>query len=180
MASNLIHGREGALYLSTASGSTAIGTELGYTNSWSVSMTRDLSEVTPLNNNSKEYVEGLVSGTVSAEGSIRVSDATLRKIYSRFAKTLTSTMSTSPMADSQAAAIVDGNMYLHMIVKPIDTGTTSDDRKGAKFVAPILSNGFSAEASGADIESWSYEGTINGDLLYIESTSTNFLPKKIY
>ena len=177
MASNLIHGREGALYLSTVSGSTSYGTEIGYTNSWSISMSRDISEVTPLNQNSKEYVEGLVSGTVSAEGSIRILDTTLEKIFNRFSKIL----DTGDSGDTDAAEIADGTMYLHLILKPIDTGGTSDDIKGAKFVAPLLSNGFSVEASGGDIESWSYDGTINGDLLYSVSTDTGRgFPKKSY
>lgn len=177
MASNLIHGREGALYLSTASGSTSLGNEIGYTNSWSVSMTRDLSEVTPLNNASKEYVEGLVSGTVSAEGSIRVGDSVLKQIYARFAKVRETT---DTGGDTEAAAIVSGNMYLHLIVKPIDTGGDTSNEAGAKFVVPILSNGFSADEAGSDIASWSYEGTINGDLLYVESTDTNIMPSKVY
>lgn len=164
MASNIIHGREGALYLSST-GADTLGNEIGYTNSWNVSMTRDLAEVTPLNNNSYEYVEGLISGTVSAEGSFRVGDTEgLELIINRFAE----------MTDSSTdvTAIQDGDLYLHLIVKPIDTAGDTDNAKGAKFVAPILSNGFTADAAGTDIISWSYEGTINGDLTYYRSSDT--------
>jgi len=171
MASNIIHGREGALYLSTA-GST-LGTELGYTNSWNVSMTRDLAEVTPLNNNSYEYVEGLISGTVSAEGSFRVGDtAGLNRIINRFAN----------IEDSSTAvsAVASGDIYLHMVVKPIDTAGDTDNIIGAKLIAPLLSNGFTVDASGADIIGWSYEGTVNGDLTYYASSDTLELPVKVY
>ena len=172
MASSIIHGREGALYLSTA-GTSDLGNEVGYTNSWNVSMSRDLAEVTPLNSNSYEYVEGLISGTVSAEGSFRVGDtAGLNNIINRFAQ----------MQDSSTAvtAIRDGDLYMHLIVKPIDTAGDTSNVRGAKFIAPILSNGFSVDASGTDIISWSYEGTVNGDLTYYSSTDTAELPKKIY
>ena len=171
MASSIIHGREGALYLSTA-GTTDLGNELGYTNSWNVSMTRDLAEVTPLNSNSYEYVEGLISGTVSAEGSFRVGDTgALNKIINRFAN----------MTDSSTAGtpIQDGDIYLHLIVKPIDTAGDTDNVKGAKLIAPILSNGFTVDASGTDIIGWSYEGTVNGDLTYYASSDTGKLPVKV-
>ena len=110
-ASSLIHGREGALYISTSSGDTAYGHEIGYTNSWTLSMSRDISEVTPLNNNSKEYVEGLIGGTVSAEGSFRVSDSYLDVLIGRFAEIRDSG---DTGGSSEAAAITDGTFYLHL------------------------------------------------------------------
>ena len=174
MAGNIIHGREGALYITTSTGgATEKGKEIGYTNSWSVNMSRDLSEVSPLNVNSKEYVEGLVSGSISAEGSFRVKDTDgLDKIINRFASIKDSS--------TTVIAIKDGNIYMHLIVKPIDTAADTDNIKGAKFVAPILSNGFTVNVSGADISGWTYEGTINGDLNYYRSSDSDVLPKKVY
>ena len=61
----------------------------------------------------------------------------------------------------------------------IDTGGSSDNVNGMKMVIPILSAGMSINVSGADIVGWSYDGTQNGDALYVESTSTAAgLPKK--
>lgn len=178
MAGDVIHGRQGVLYLSTSSGSTSYGTEVGYTQSWSLSMSRDLAEVTKLNQNSKEYKEGLVSGTVTAQGSLQTGNAQYKKIVSRFAKVLDSA---DTAGDSQADAIADGTMYLHLVTKPIDTGATGDEIKGQKFIAPILSNGLSADVNAGGLETWSYDGTINGDLLYRESTSSeDGFPKKAY
>jgi len=172
MASNLVHGREGALYLSTASGDTAYGSEIGYTNSWSLSMSRDIAEVTPLNSNSKEYVEGLVSGTVSAEGGFRIEDTHFEKIINRFCGVQGAT-------DTSATDITDGTLYFHLFAKLIDTAASSDNITGAKYVVPVLSNGFTANANGGEIENWSFEGTVNGDVLYIASTdSADGIPKK--
>lgn len=177
MAGNVIHGRQGVLYLSTDSGSTSYGTEVGYTQSWSLSMSRDLAEVTKLNQNSMEYVEGLVSGTVSAQGSLQTGNSQYKTLVGRFARILDS----DDTGDTDAAAITDGTMYLHLISKPIDTGADSDEIKGQKFIAPILSNGLSVEVSGGGLETWSYDGTINGDLYFRESTdSDDGFPKKAY
>lgn len=174
MASNLIHGREGALYLSTSSGDTAYGSEIAYTNTWSLSMSRDIAEVTPLNSNSKEYIEGLVSGTVSAEGGFRVSDTHFEKLINRFCDVQTATDTTGTPED-----ITDGVMYFHLFARLIDTAASSDEIPGAKYVVPVLSNGFTANANGGEIENWSYEGTVSGDVVYIVSTSTaDGIPKK--
>lgn len=178
MAGNPIHGRQGALYLSTSSGSTSYGTEVGYTQSWSFSQSRDLAEVTKLNQNSMEYVEGLVSGTVSAQGTLQTGNAQFKKLVGRFARVL-DTADTA--GDSQADAITDGTMWLHLISKPIDTGASSDEVKGQKFIVPILSNGLSVDVAGGSLASWSYDGTANGDVYYRESTdSGDGFPKKAY
>jgi len=178
MPSNVIHGREGVLLFSTSSGSTdSVGVELGYTESWSLSQDRDLAEVSKINTNSKEYVEGLVGGTVSMAGSFRSNDTGgLHKLIGRFAKIRTS----DDTGDSDAAAIQDGDLYARLVVKPIDTGASSDDVAGAAFTMAILSNGFSVDVSAGDFSGWSYEGTINGDVLYFESQDTLVLPKKAY
>jgi hypothetical protein len=178
MPSNVIHGREGVLLFSTSSGSTdSMGTELGYTESWSVSMTRDLAEVTKINTNSKEYVEGLVGGTISASGSFRTNDTGgLYSLIGRFAKIRTS----GDTGDSDAAAIQDGDIYARLVVKPIDTAASSDEVAGGAFTVKLLSNGFGVDVSGGDLSGWTYEGTMNGDLLYFESQDTDVLPKKAY
>jgi len=177
MAGSPTHGREGVLYLSTSAGSTALGTELGWTNSWTWSPSKDQTEISPLNATSKYYVEGLVSGTVSAEGSLISGSGGQRTLIGRFAKVLNDTGDTA--GSSEALAITDGNFYLHLIAKPIDTASSSDERRGQKFVVPVLASGFSVNASGGDIVGWSYDGQQNGDVLYVESSSTaQGLPKK--
>ena len=176
MPSNVIHGREGVLLFGTSSGSTGgLGTEIGYTESWSLSMTRDLAEVTKLNSNSKEYVEGLVGGTASMAGSFRVSDTGgLYTLINRFAKVRES----DDTGDSDAADIQDGDIYARLVVKTIDTGASSDEIKGGAFTVKLLSNGFGVDVSAGDLAGWTYEGTMNGDLTYFESTDTAVLPKK--
>jgi hypothetical protein len=169
MGASPTHGREGVLYLSTSSGSTEFGTEVGYSNEWSWSPSKDQAEISRLNQNSKEFVEGLVSGSLSATGSLIPGNAPVRKIISRFAKVSTGD---TGGADTTANAITDGTFYFHGIMKPIDTGGTSDDIRGMKMVIPILASGMSINVSGADIVGWTYDGTQNGDALYIESTSS--------
>ncbi len=179
MAGSPTHGREGVLYAGTDSNSTGLGTEIGWTNSWSWSPSKDQTEINALNQNSKYYVEGLVGGSVSAEGSLISGSAQQRTLISRFAKVLNDTGDTA--GDTEADAITDGELYLHLVAKPIDTAGDSDDVRGQKLVVPILASGMSIEASGGDIVSWSYDGTQNGDVLYIESTSTaHGIPKKVY
>lgn len=171
MAGNPTHGREGVLYISTSTGSTAYGTELGFTNSWSWAPSKDNTEINAINQTSKYYIEGLVSGSVSAEGSLLTGSAAVQKLIGRFAKTLIDTGDTS-ITDTDAASIADGNLYLHLIAKPIDTDGSSDDIRGQKFVVPVLASGLGIDVSGGDVVGWSYEGTQNGDVLYVESTST--------
>jgi len=170
------HGREGVLYLSTSTGSTAYGTEVGYANEWSWSPSKDQAEITRLNQNSKEFIEGMVSGALSASGSLIPGNAQVRKLIGRFAKVSTDD---TGGADTTALAITDGTFYFHGVMKPIDTGKSSDDIHGMKMVIPILASGMSINVSGGDIVGWSYDGTQNGDAVYIESTSTAAgLPKK--
>ena len=179
MAGSPTHGREGILYAGDDANSTGLGTEIGWTNDWSWSPSKDQTEITALNQNSKYYVEGLVGGSVSASGSLISGSVQQRTLISRFAKVLNDTGDTA--SDTEADAITDGDLNLHLVAKPIDTGGTSDDIRGQKLIVPILASGMSIEASGGDIVSWSYDGTQNGDVLYIESTSTSHgIPKKVY
>jgi len=173
MAGSPTHGREGVMYLSTSTGSTAMGTEVAWTNDWTWTPSKDQVEITPLNNNSKYYVEGLVSGTVSASGSLIPGSTVQGKMINRFARF-------DDGSTTAISEITDGNFYLHLVAKPIDTAATSDDVKGQKFIVPILASGMSITASGSDIVGWSYDGTQNGDVLYIQSTDTgDGIPKKI-
>jgi hypothetical protein len=177
MAGNPTHGREGVLYLSTTSGSTELGTEIGWTNSWSWTPSKDQTEINALNQTSKYYVEGLIAGAVSAEGSLVSGSEQQRLLIGKFARVINDT-GDSP-TDTEALAPTDGNLYLHLVAKPIDTAGSSDDAKGQKIVVPVLASGFSVEASGGDIVGWSYDGTQNGDATYIESTSTAYgIPTK--
>lgn len=180
MAGNPTHGREGVLYNGTDTNSTGTGTEIGWTNSWSWSPSKDMTEITAINQTSKYYVEGLVGGTLSAEGSLITGDSAhpQKTLIGRFAKTLYDTGDT--VSDTDASAVEDGDLYLHCILKPIDTGGSSEDVRGQKLIVPVLASGMSLDVSGGDIVGWSYEGTQDGDALYIESTSTSYgIPKKI-
>ena len=163
------HGREGILSLSTNTGSTSFGTEVGYSNEWSWTPSKDQVEINKLNTNSKEFLEGLVSGAASASGSLIPGNAQLRTMISRFAKV---SMDDTGGADSVADAITDGTFYFHGILKPIDTAKTSDDINGMKFVIPILASGMGFPVSGADVVGWSFDGVQNGDVVYVESTDT--------
>lgn len=170
------HGREGVLYLSTSSGSTEFGTEVGYSNDWAWTPSKDQVEINRLNQNSKEFLEGLVGGTLTASGSIITGNAPLRKMIGRFAKVSTSD---TGGADTTATAITDGKFWFHGIMKPIDTGKTSDDIIGQKLVIPILAGGMGFNVSGGDVVGWSFDGVQNGDVLYVESTSTlSGIPQK--
>jgi hypothetical protein len=172
-----IHGREGVLNLSTGSGSTNYGTEIAYTNSFTWTPSKDNAEITPLNSNSKIFVEGLVSGALTMEGSLIAGQAQQAILISRFAKTLINDTD----YDTAAVAITDGNMYFHGILKPIDTKGTSDDIGGQKIVVPILASGLTLGDAGADIVGFSYNGVQNGDATYVYSTDTAAgLPKKLY
>ena len=174
------HGREGVLYLSTSTGATAYGTEVGYSDDWTWTPSKDQVEINRLNHKSKEFLEGLVSGSASASGSVIPGNAQVRTMINRFARVLSDTGDTAS-ADTAYTAITEGTFYFHGILKPIDTGRTDDDIRGMKIVVPLLSAGMSFGAAGGDIEKWSYEGTQNGDATYVESTSTAYgIPKRSY
>jgi hypothetical protein len=118
----------------------------------------------------------MVGGSLAASGSLIPGNAQVRSMISRFAKV---SMDDTGGGDSLAAAITDGTFYFHGVMKPIDTGGSSDNINGMKMVIPILASGMSINVSGADIVGWSYDGTQNGDAMYVESTSTAAgLPKK--
>jgi hypothetical protein len=181
MSGNVLHGREGILYLSTSTGYSTPGTEVGYVNEFTVNTERDMTEISKINASAKEYVEGLVSGTLSASGSLRLGDSGgVGVLMKRFYKTLYTTDSTaSTDLDGDANSIAEGNLYFHGILSAIDTAATSDNVKGSKVFAAMLSNGFDLEVSGGDLEGWTYNGTLNGDVYYIESTDTaHGIPKK--
>ena len=163
------HGREGVLYHSTSSGSTEFGTEVGYSNEWSWTPAKDQVEINRLNQNSKEFLEGLVGGAFTASGSVVTGNAPLRKMINRFAKV--STQDTGG-ADTTATAITDGTFWFHGIMKPIDTAATSDNIIGQKLVIPILAGGMGFNVSGGDVVGWSFDGVQNGDVLYVESTDS--------
>lgn len=174
MASGVIHGREGILYLSTSTGSTSYGDELGYVDEFSVEMERDLSEVTKINTESREYIEGLIGGSLSASGHLRIGDSILHKLMNRFAE-----LEIDDTDTTSRQTIKSGNLYFHGILRDIDTAKTSDAARGAKVVATLLSGNFSYTVGSGDVEGWSYGGNVNGDLLYVESTSTGRgIPKK--
>jgi hypothetical protein len=164
---NEIHGREGILYLSTSTGTTALSAEVGAVDAWSVSMTRDINELTHINQDAKSYIEGLIGGSLTANGSLRPGDTVIHKLYNRFFVNEVDTDSGG--WETQQS----GNLYFHLILKPVDTAAASTaDYKGAKLVAAGLSGGLSFDVSGGDVESWSYDGTVNGDVYYVESTDT--------
>lgn len=166
MASNVVHGRQSIAYLSTSSGATSIGKELGYVEDLTMDVSREVNEISKINANSKEYLEGLISGTVSANGHFRVGDTIVQLIMNRFAVMEIDTTTTG------RDGIKDGDLFIHAVVQPIDTNKTSDNMRGAKYVIPVLSNGFSVNMNAGSPVGWTYNGTQNGDLLYIESTST--------
>ncbi len=173
------HGREGVLYLSSSTGSTATGTEVGYSNEWTWTPSKDQVEINRLNQNSKEFLEGLVGGTLSAGGSVVSGNAQLRTMINRFARVYNDTGDTLASADTSYTAITDGTFYFHGIMKPIDTAGSSDNVRGQKLVIPILSGGMGFNVSGGDVVGWSFDGVQNGDVLYVESTSTaEGIPKK--
>ena len=146
MAGSPTHGREGVLYLSTSANSTGLGTEVGWTNDWTWTPSKDQTEISPLNATSKYYVEGLVSGTVSASGSLISGSAMQRTLIGGVAQVLYDSVGSTAI-DTTPAAITDGTLYLHLIAKPIDTGGTSADILGQKFVIPVLASGFPASRS---------------------------------
>ena len=181
MPSNVIHGREGILSITTSTSYASAGTEIGYVNEFTLNTERDLTEISRINASAKEYVEGLISGTLSASGSFRAGDSGgVGTLMQRFFKTYyTTDTAASTDIDADATAIKDGNIYFHGVMTPIDTAGSSDNVKGSKVFAAMLSNGFDLEVSGEDIEGWTYNGTLNGDVYYIESTSTEHgIPKK--
>jgi hypothetical protein len=172
MPSGVVHGRVAALYKSSDSASTNLGSEWGYTQSYTVNLERELDEITKINQNSKEYLEGLITGTLDASGFFRSGDSigihTAVKHFTKF----NDSNDSSDTGDTGFAAAEDGDMYLHAILKPIDTGSTGDEAKGAKLVMKLLPSNMSFEVSGDGVETWSYNGQVNGDILYAESTAT--------
>lgn len=167
MASNALAGREAVLYFSTSTGSTNEGDELAYASAWSVDQSRNLIEVTKINSNSVEYVEGLISGTVSVSGIARIGDTISHKLFNRFMK-----LELDDTSDTSRDAIADGNLYFHGIVRAIDTDKTSDDMRGAKVYGPALSNSFTYDVTADGLITWDWGGTFNGDAIYVESSST--------
>lgn len=171
MASDLLHGREGVLMVSTDSESTGgdSGDIVGYVNSWGLDPTKDLPEITSINRNSKVFIEGLVGATLNATGNFRVNDTVVKSMINRFADVHNHT---STGGDSETV-ISDEDLYFHLLVKPIDTDATSDNKKGAKFYGKAKATGFSIAVEGGSPETWTYNGTVSGDLEYHESTSTD-------
>lgn len=174
MAGEVMHGREGILYVSTSSGSTSYGNELGYVESFTIDADIDNTEVTRINSESREYKKGLIGSNASLEGHWRIGDTMLHHLVNQFMK-----LEIDDTSDTSRTAISDNNLYFHGILRPIDTAKSSDAARGAKVVAELLPGNFSLNVGSGDLEGWSYGGPVDGDLLYVESTSTGRgIPKK--
>jgi hypothetical protein len=152
MASDAIKGTDGRLLISTTSGTPEV---VGYVDSWSVSPSKDVQEVTYLGADSKEYVEGLISGTVSASGMWTLSSThNQRPLLNQFMKVSSSTGSTTAISDSN----IKFEGYL--------TYSTASGEEKQYVEADLISSGFSLEVSADSFHSFSYEGTVNGDMTY--------------
>jgi hypothetical protein len=156
MASDAIKGTDGRLYLSTTTGSPSL---IGLVDSWSISPSKDVQEVTYLGADSKEYVEGLISATVSASGMLTLSSShgVRDTIINQFMKVSTASASTTAINDN-------GIKFQGYVYK-----TTSGS--GDHYVeADLISSGMSIEVSADNFHSFSYEGTVNGDMTYVVTT----------
>lgn len=172
---NAIHGREGNLAITTSTGwvgELSTADIVAHINSWSLSPTKDVSEITNINQSSKVYLEGLVGATVSIEGNWVPGQSAQRDIFNKF-------MLIGTDSSSTGTPINDDNVNLHLVLKPIDSEEASPDNRGAMVFARAISNGLGLNVDGGSPESFTYEGTVNGDMYYIEGTSTNMgLPVK--
>ena len=157
MASEAIKGTDGRLLISETTGTPAV---VGYVDSWSVSPSKDVQEVTYLGADSKEYVEGLISATVSASGKL----------------TLDTTGNNQDVLINQFMKIVDSGTTTAISDKGIKfqgyVYKTTDGRGNHYVEADLISSGFNIEVSADSFHSFSYDGTVNGDMAYTITSTT--------
>jgi hypothetical protein len=141
-------------------------------NSWSITPSKDNPEITNINQDSKKYIEGLVGASVSFEGGWIPGQSKHRDVYNHFLIVGTDSSSTDePLSDD--------HIGLHLVLKPIDSDRAAPDNSGAKIFCRALASGMSFNVDGGSPESFSFDGVVDGDMYYIEGTSTNMgLPTK--
>lgn len=170
---NAIHGREGVLAISTStgwSGELSTGDILANIKSWSIEPSKDNPEITHINQESKKYIEGLIGASVSFEGDWIPGQSKHRSIFNRFMLIATDSGDTDGLGET---AISDDYLYGHFILKPIDSGETGADKNGAKIFCKVRSGGLGFNVDGGSPESFTFSGVADGDLTYVEGTSTD-------
>lgn len=166
---NAIHGREGMLVQATSTGWTgdiATADIVASINSWSITPSKDNPEITNINQDSKKYIEGLVGASVSFEGGWIPGQSKHRDLYNHFMIVGTDSSSTDEL-------LSDDHLNLHLVLKPIDSDEAEPDNNGAKIFCRALAAGMGFSVDGGSPESFSFEGVVDGDMYYVEGTSTN-------
>jgi hypothetical protein len=148
--------------------------EIAYTDSFSISASVDVSEISKLNSQSKEFQRGLSAATLSASGTLIWDSSEQRKLVNQF-MVVSTTSSTSSIS-------TDNLDFCGTLQQGTTVGTTAGGgglRNDISIQCEILPTGFSVEEQASGSPTWSYDGQINGDVKFVIRSCTAALESVI-
>jgi len=166
MASGPLRGIDGVFKVKMTS--STVFAEITYADSFSISASVDVAEISKLNATSKEFMRGLSAATLSASGTVIWDSTEQRKLINQF-MILSATGSTT--------AISTANLdFFGMLQQGTTVGTTVGSeglRKDVSIQCEVIPTGFSIEEQASGSPTWSYDGQINGDVRYVIKSCTS-------
>lgn len=143
-------GKDGALYLD--------GSEVGYVDSFSVSVDKEEIEITKLNATAKEYLSGLTGSTISASGHI-TDESDLYTLINQYMQI------DNDSAGASVSAVASATLGFSLYIYKAGSGESS------YFIAcSAVSTGLEMSTDPGDTGKWSYNGRITGDPIWTVET----------
>ena len=165
MAASPLRGIDGVFKVKDSTGATL--NEIAYADSFSISGSVDVAEISKLNATAKEFVRGLGSATLSASGTIIWDSSEQRKLINQV-MIISTTSSTT-------AVSVKNLDFSGMLQQGTTVGSTAGSgglRNDVSIQCDVIPTGFSIEEQASGSPTWSYDGQINGDPVYVVRSCT--------
>lgn len=166
MAASPLRGIDGVFKLKGTT--VAAFKEVVYTDAFSISASVDVGEISKLNAQSKEFIRGLSAATLSASGTLIWDSSEQRDLINQFMVISTTSSTTS---------ISTKNLDFYGVVQQGTTvGTTVGSgglRNDVGVQCEVIPTGFSLEEQASGSPTWSYDGQITGNVIFVVKSCTS-------
>ena len=172
MSASPLRGIDGVFKLK---GTTVVAfAEVAYTDAFSISASVDVSEISKLNATSKEFMRGLSAATLSASGTLIWDSSEQRDLMNQFMKI--SVGATTSVAGSTTAISTANLDFYGVLQQGTTVGTVAAGgglRNDIGIQAEVIPTGFSIEEQASGSPTWSYDGQITGDVIFVVKSCTS-------
>jgi hypothetical protein len=165
MAATPLRGIDGVFKVKGTTAATLA--EVAYADSFTLSGSVDVAEISKLNATAKEFVRGLGAATLSASGTIIWDSSEQRKLINQFM-----IISTTSSTTSVSVKNLD---FSGVLQQGTTVGTTVGGgglRNDVSIQCEVIPTGFSIEEQAAGSPTWSYDGQVNGNVKYVIRSCT--------